>query len=107
MAPNMKMMMENKELQAQMAKMPKPRSDMFFLTDTMALVTSKGQMPMGNQKIETRSACLAINKNGKWMVKSEMEGGWGDQAKQVLSAAELRGHEMKPAASSGTTPPKG
>jgi len=104
MEPSMKAMMADKDMMAQMAKAPKPKSDIFFLTDTMAVVTCKSMMPMGKEKMEMRSSMLMINKGGKWMMKGEMEGGWGDMAKKMMDEhkAEMKpGTEMKPAANAG------
>jgi len=106
MEPGMKAMMENKEMAAQMAKMPKPKSDIFFLTDTMAVVTSKMQMPMGKEKMDVHNSTLMIQKNGTWMMKGEMEGGWGDMAKKQMeemkkSESMKPGTEMKPTAGTG------
>ena len=103
MEPSMKAMADNKEMHDQMAKMPKPKSDVFFLTDTMAIVTSKMQMPMGKEKMEVRNSMLMVNEGGAWKVKGEMEGGWGDMAKkqmEEMKKAEMAkpGTEMKPKA---------
>ena len=95
MEPMMKSMAENKEMMAAMQKMPKPKMDVFFMTDAMAVVTMKGQMPMGKEKHEMRNSMLMINKGGKWMVKGEMEGGWGEMAKKQME--EMKKADMKPA----------
>jgi hypothetical protein len=107
MSQNMKAMAEDKELAALMNKMPKPKHDIVFLTDSLAMVTTKHQSPLGKGKIETRSGTLMVNKGGKWMVKTMVEGGWGDSHKQMMMGQQHMDHQMKPAASSGATPPKG
>jgi len=107
MEPSMKAE-DMKAMHDQMAKMPKPKMDVFFLTDNMALVTGKMMMPMGKEKMEIRNAHMMILKDGKWMVKGEIEGGWGDMAKKMMESegsmkkADMGkpGTEMKPAASS-------
>jgi hypothetical protein len=97
MEPSMKAMMADKDAMAAMAKMPKPKMDMFFITDTMAFVNAKMQMPMGKQKMETRNALFMINKGGKWLVKGQVEGGWGDMAKSQMSQMDNKmGGDMKP-----------
>jgi hypothetical protein len=110
MEPMMKGMMENKDMAAQMAKMPKPKTEVFYLTDTMALANSKMMMPMGKEKMEVRNSMIMINKGGKWMVKGEIEGGWGDMAKkqmEEMKKTEMKpGMDMKPQAGTGS-PPKG
>lgn len=75
MAPAMKMMSENKDA---MKMVGKPKMTMFFLSDTMAVVTSTGKMQMGKATHETRGSMLVIQKDGKWMLKGEMASGWGD-----------------------------
>jgi hypothetical protein len=109
MEPSMKAMMENKEAMAAMQKMPKPKMDMFFLTDTMAVVTSKGMMPMGKEKVEMRNSMIMINKGGKWMIKGEMEGGWGDMSKKMMDSGkmDMKPGDMKPAANAGGAPKGG
>ena len=106
MEPMFKGMAENKDMHAQMAKMPKPKTDIFFLTDTMAMTTSKMMMPMGKEKMEVRNAMIWVNEGGSWKVKGEMEGGWGDMAKkqmEEMKKADMMkpGMEMKPAANAG------
>ncbi|HVE84673.1 MAG TPA: hypothetical protein VND93_17575 [Myxococcales bacterium] len=93
----------NKAMMDAMAKMPKPKMDMFFLTDNMAVVTAKGQMPMGKEKMEMRNSMLMIKKGDVWMVKGEMEGGWGDAAKKMMDQmkSEMKPAEMKPTAGTG------
>jgi hypothetical protein len=101
MEPGMKSGSE-KEMHDQMAKMPKPKMDVSFLTDNMALVTAKMMMPMGKEKMEVRNAHIMILKDGKWMVKGMIEGGWGDMAKKQMGdmKADMAkpGMEMKPKA---------
>jgi hypothetical protein len=104
MEPSMKGMMENKDMMAAMAKMPKPKTDVFFVTDTMALASTKMTMPVGKEKHEMRNAMLMVLVDGKWKVKGEIEGGWGDMAKKQME--EMKKAETKPMAPAGT-PPKG
>jgi len=52
-----------------------------FLTDDMAIVYDNASMTMGKQTMNVRSSSLVIQKDGKWMIKSMMEGGWGDSMK--------------------------
>ena len=96
MEPAMKAMAENKEMMAAMQKAPKPKRDMFFLTDTMVVVNAKGTMTMGKEKMEMRNTTILANKGGKWMVKGELEGGWGDSAKKMMEAEKAP--EAKPEA---------
>ncbi|HEY8210911.1 MAG TPA: hypothetical protein VIG99_25680 [Myxococcaceae bacterium] len=105
MEPMIKGMAENKDMAAQMAKMPKPKTEIFYLTDSMVLVMNKMQMPMGKEKMEVRSSEILINKGGKWMVKGQMEGGWGDMAKKQMEEMKksdmAKPTEMKSTAGTG------
>lgn len=103
MEPAMKGMMENKDMMAAMQKMPKPKIDVFFLTDTMAVTTMKGTMAMGKEKMEMRNSMIMINEGGRWMVKGEMEGGWGDSSKKMME--DMKKTEMKPDMKPGTGAP--
>lgn len=106
MEPSMKAMMADKDAMAAMAKMPKPKMEMFFITDTMALVDAKMQRSMGKQKMETRNALFMVNKGGKWMIKGQIEGGWGDMAKSQMSMMDKpAGGEMKPATAAAPAAP--
>ncbi|MFN0062110.1 MAG: hypothetical protein ACKVPX_06315 [Myxococcaceae bacterium] len=49
-----------------------------FLTNTMALVNDDISTMMGKKKMSWRSANIVIHKDGKWMLKGMLEGGWGD-----------------------------
>jgi ketosteroid isomerase-like protein len=49
-----------------------------MLTDSLAQVISDYSVTMGGTKMQWKSADLVIRKNGKWLVKSMTEGGWGD-----------------------------
>ena len=52
-----------------------------FITDDIAIVHDDAAMTMGKHTMNIRNANLVIKKDGKWMVKSMMEGGWGDSMK--------------------------
>jgi hypothetical protein len=52
-----------------------------FLTDDMAMLYDNMTMTMGKRTTNVRSGSLVIKKDGKWLTKSMMEGGWGDVAK--------------------------
>ena len=47
-----------------------------FLTDSLAIDDTT--MTMGKEKKEWKAAEFVVNKDGKWMVKTMAEGGWGD-----------------------------
>ena len=52
-----------------------------FITDDIAMVYDDAAMTMGKHTVNVRSSSLVIKKDGKWMVKSMVEGGWGDSMK--------------------------
>lgn len=60
-----------------------------WLTDTMVMVTTNCSMKMGNEKIPTKGTELLINKDGKWMVKSMVQGGWGEMMKSPMTASSM------------------
>ena len=59
-----------------------------FITDDIAFVYDDVAMTMGKHTINVRNSSLVIKKDGKWMVKSMVEGGWGDSMK---TKAETKG----------------
>jgi hypothetical protein len=84
--------------------MPKTTRKYTFLTDTMAMVTEDHTMTMGGKKMQTRTACLAINKDGKWMLKSSVEGGWGDSMKNKGATGGAGSTTTMPATTPSTSP---
>ena len=52
-----------------------------FITDDIAFVYDDVAMTMGKHTINVRNSSLVIKKDGKWMIKSMVEGGWGDNMK--------------------------
>lgn len=52
-----------------------------FLSNGIAFVESTNTATMGGKKTTWKSGAVVIKKDGKWMVKSEQEGGWGDMMK--------------------------
>jgi len=55
-----------------------------FITDSLAFVEHTSTMQMGKMKDSWVSASLVVLKDGKWMFKQMVEGGWGD----VMSSAK-------------------
>jgi hypothetical protein len=51
------------------------------LSDNLALVNAENSMTKDGKVSTWRSSGLAIRKGGRWMWKSMMEGGWGDNLK--------------------------
>jgi hypothetical protein len=71
------------------------KPDIFMISDSLASVDDRTTMTMGKKKMTTRSSTLVIRKGGKWLIKSMVEGGWGDSMKE------------NPATASQPTPPSG
>ena len=49
-----------------------------FLSDSLAIVEETNDMTMGKAKDKWMSAAIVELKDGKWMFKGMIEGGWGD-----------------------------
>jgi ketosteroid isomerase-like protein len=54
------------------------RYTIFLVSDSLATVADQWSMTMGPKKMSSRSSSILVRKDGKWRVKSMMEGGWGD-----------------------------
>ena len=67
----------------------------FMVSDSLATVADQCTMTHGNKTITARNSTLLVRKDGRWYVKSMVEGGWGDMMKE------------KPAAASQETSPSG
>ncbi len=81
---------------------PKPdmkvthKPTIYVITDSLATAQDEWTMTMGAKKLSARDSTLLVRRNGKWLVKSMTEGGWGDMmAEQPATASQ-------PAAPSGT-----
>ncbi len=82
----------------------KPMSDMkvthkptiFLVTDSLASVDDVVTMTMGKKTVTSRSSSLFVRKDGKWLLKAAMEGGWGD----MMASSEKA---PAPEAAGGTT----
>lgn len=58
-------------------KMPIPKHSYDFLTNDIVVATSTSAMAMGKKSVTVKSSSLLVRKDGKWMIKSMAEGGWG------------------------------
>lgn len=64
----------------------KPMADMkmshkptiFLVTDSLASVDDVVTMTMGKKTVRVRNSSLLVRRDGKWLLKAGMEGGWGD-----------------------------
>lgn len=50
----------------------------FLLSDALANVTDEWSMTAAGKKRSARAASIVVRRDGKWLVKSMMEPGWGD-----------------------------
>ena len=87
------------------ADMPKDmkmakKTKITFLSDSLAMVEESNDMTMGKAKDKWASASIVELKDGKWMFKGMIEGGWGDMMpppKAEAPKAEPAKTPMKPA----------
>jgi Domain of unknown function (DUF4440) len=60
-----------------------------LLTDSLATIADEATITMGKKTVTARSSTMAIRKDGKWLIKAMVEGGWGDMMKeQPTSSAQ-------------------
>jgi hypothetical protein len=57
---------------------PKHKTDIFVISDALASVDDEVTMTMGGKKTTMRNSTLLVRRDGKWLIKSQTEGGWGD-----------------------------
>jgi uncharacterized protein (TIGR02246 family) len=88
----------------------KPMSDfkvthkpiIFMVTDSLASVDDQQTMTMQGKKVATRTTTLLVRRGGKWLVKSMVEGGWGDSMKEAPQSASQAGSSGTGAAATGS-----
>ena len=54
------------------------KPEIFLASDSLATLNDVVTMTMGKKSITARNTTILIRKDGKWLVKAMMEGGWGD-----------------------------
>ncbi len=84
------------------ADMPKDlkmskKQKVIFLSDSLAMVEESNERTIGKQKDKWTSAALVVLKDGKWMFKSMIEGGWGDAMPPEKKADAAPAPAPKPA----------
>lgn len=77
-----------------------------FITDAMVVTTEHAKMTMGKMKQDWKSASLVVNKDGKWMFKGMIEGGWADQMTGNMKGATAPMNTGKPATTTTTAAKK-
>ena len=50
----------------------------FLASDSLATLNDVVTMTMGKKSITARNTTILVRKDGQWLVKAMMEGGWGD-----------------------------
>jgi uncharacterized protein (TIGR02246 family) len=58
----------------------------FLASDSLATLNDTVTVTMGKKSMTSRNAMVLVRKDGKWLVKSMMEGGWGDMMSQPQEA---------------------
>ncbi|BDG05965.1 nuclear transport factor 2 family protein [Anaeromyxobacter oryzae] len=58
-----------------------------LLSDSLAIVTNQWSTTMGKQKVSARDALQLVRVDGKWRIKSMIEGGWGDMMGPASAAS--------------------
>jgi hypothetical protein len=54
------------------------KPSIFFASDSLATLNDVTTMTMGKKTMTSRNTTVLVRKDGKWLVKVMMEGGWGD-----------------------------
>lgn len=54
------------------------KPSIFFASDSLATLNDVTTMTMGKRSMTSRNTTVLVRKDGKWLVKVMMEGGWGD-----------------------------
>lgn len=54
------------------------KPSIFLASDSLATVNDVVTMTMGKKTMTSRSTTIVVRKDGKWLMKAMMEGGWGD-----------------------------
>jgi uncharacterized protein (TIGR02246 family) len=62
----------------------------FLASDSLATVNDVVTMKMGKKSVTSRNTTILIRKDGKWLVKAMMEGGWGDMAAPPGETAQAK-----------------
>jgi hypothetical protein len=50
----------------------------FLASDSLATLNDVVTMAMGKKVVTSRNTTILVRKDGKWLMKAMMEGGWGD-----------------------------
>ena len=66
------------------------KASIFMVSDSLASVDDQATITHGNKTTRARNSTLVVRKDGRWLVKAMVEGGWGDvmQEKPASSSEE-------------------
>jgi hypothetical protein len=70
------------------APRPQVKHQTWFVSDSIAHVHSEHTMKTGGKSLTVRSSSLAVLKDGKWMMKSMVDPGWGGTMKPSANAQQ-------------------
>jgi hypothetical protein len=78
-------------MKASIANLPKDvkmakKTRATFISDSLAMVEEANERTVGKKKETWTSAALVGRKDGRWMFKAMIEGGWGDQLPSPVKA---------------------
>lgn len=72
------------------------RPTIFLASDSLATLNDVVTMTMGKKSMTSRNTSILVRKDGKWLVKAMMEGGWGDMMATQLQQAPAQGAATSP-----------
>lgn len=82
------------------------KHEIMMITDSLAFVRNDMTMTMGKKKMSMKNGELLVKKDGKWMAKAQVEGGWGDMMAQQAAAPAAPAAGGATPASTSTPPAK-
>ena len=67
---------------------PKVKRTPWFVSDSIVRVDHEHAHKLGGKSLTTRSTSLWVLKDGKWLVKTMVDPGWGDTMKPSANAQQ-------------------
>ena len=77
------------------------KTKVIFISDSLAFVEETNDMTMGKAKDKWMSGAIVELKDGKWMFKGMIEGGWGDMMPAAKAEAAPPTKAVEPAKTPG------
>jgi hypothetical protein len=72
------------------------RPTVFLASDSLATLNDVVTMTMGKRSMTSRNTSILVRKDGKWLVKVMMEGGWGDMMATLPQQTPAQGAPASP-----------